>query len=56
MEREEICGQVIDMAESAIQCSKMIGISNDIHKIGLVATLNDIMLLIEEYQLSNDRT
>ena len=45
---KEICGKIIDMAESAIQSSKMDVISDDIHKKGLVATLEDIIREIKE--------
>ncbi len=48
MNNEELCNNVIDMAESALQASKMNFISDDIHKLGLTATLQDIINLVKE--------
>ena len=45
---DEICKEVIDMAESAITMSKSDVVSDYIHKQGLVATLQDIIDKIKE--------
>ncbi len=47
-DHDEICGQIIDMAESAIQSSTMAMINDSIHKEGLVGTLKDIINEIKE--------
>ena len=49
MKREDkLCVEVIDMIESALACAKLSFISDEIHKDGLIATLEDIVTLIKK--------